>query len=105
MTSVKGCSETRVRDVVADETLDGGEGVAELCGRRRLVGLEQRAEQSAVELGVKDRDAYALWGERVGIGRGRSLDKAVQAETAEVVAHLGGAVVLAEEPGHRPAVG
>ena len=32
-----------------------------------------------------------------------TLDKAVEAEPAQVVAHLGGAVVLAEEPGHLPA--
>jgi hypothetical protein len=32
-----------------------------------------------------------------------ALDQAVQAETTEVIAHLGGAVVLAEEPGHLPA--
>ena len=62
-----------MRDVVADETLDGGEGVAELCGRRRLVGLEQRAEQSAVELGVKDRDAVHAWGAAKERGTNRQV--------------------------------
>ena len=54
-----------------------------------------------MELGVEDRDAGALWGERVGIGHGRSLDKPVQ--TRRRRSSLRGVVVLAEEPGHLPA--
>ena len=79
------------------------EGAPELDGRRGLVGVEERAEQPGLQLGVEDGDADALGGEGVGVGARCSLDEAVEAEAAQVVAHLRGAVVPAEESGHMPA--
>ena len=42
-------------------------------------------------------------GERVGVGAGLTLDQPMEAESAQVIAHLRGAVVPAEESGHLPA--
>jgi hypothetical protein len=68
-----------------------------------LVGFEERLEESGPELGVEDGDAKAFRGELVGVGAGDALDQAVEAESAQVVAHLRGAVDAAEESGHLPA--
>src|SRR6266851_6062067 len=56
-----------------------------------------------MELGVEDGDADALGGEGVAVGARRALGQAVEAQTAQVVAHLRGAVVAAEESGDMPA--
>jgi len=56
-----------------------------------------------VEFGVEDGDADAVGGDGVGVGAGNALDEPVQAEPAQVVAHLAGRVVAAEESGDVPA--
>ena len=56
-----------------------------------------------MELGVEDGDSDPLGGEPVGVGARVTLDQTVEAEAAEVVAHLRRAVAVAEESGHLPA--
>jgi hypothetical protein len=76
---------------------------AEFRRGRRTVGFEEGTEQAAVELGVEVGDADSLGRERVAIGTRGTLDEVVEAEAAQVVAHLRGAVVPAEESGDMPA--
>ena len=54
-------------------------------------GGEERAEEAVVELGVEDGDADPVGGEAVGVGVRDAFDEPVEAEAAEVVAHLVGA--------------
>ena len=54
------------------------------------------AQEPVLELGVEHGDADAFAGELVGVGAREALDQAVQAQAAEVVAHLGLALGLAE---------
>src|SRR5208282_1577584 len=58
-----------------------------------------------MELGVEDGDADAVGRECVAVGARRALDQpvCVEAEAAQVVAHLPGAVAGAEESGDVPA--
>jgi hypothetical protein len=80
--------------------IDGGERVAQWRRCRELVGGKQGSEQPLLELAVEDRDALALGGQDVGVAGVESLDEAVQAEPAEVVAHLVAGVGLAEQLAH-----
>ena len=68
-----------------------------------MAGVEERAEEPAVELGVEDRGSDAFGGGAVGVGVGDLLDEAVESEASQVVAHLVGAVVRVEESGDEPA--
>src|SRR5439155_1592690 len=53
---------------------------------------------------VEDRDADAVAGEEIGVAVGDAVDESVQAQAAQVVAHLAGAVgVLVEVSGDEPA--
>jgi hypothetical protein len=52
-----------------------------------------------LEFCVEDGNADAVVCEHVRVGAGKALDESVQAEAAEVVAHLALAVVLAEVSG------
>ena len=56
-----------------------------------------------MDFGVEDGDADALGREGVGVRAWRALDQPVEAEAAQVIAHLRGAVVSAEESGDVPA--
>ena len=56
-----------------------------------------------MDFGVEDGDAGAVGGEGVGVGVRDPFDEAVEAEAAQVVGHLVGGVVLAEESGDEPA--
>src|SRR5262245_34732628 len=98
-----GRSEAGVGDVVGDGVVDDGEGAADFDGGGRLVGVEEGAEESSVDLGVEDGDPLAFGGEGVGVGVGEALDEVVEAETTQVVGHLVGGVVGAEESGDEPA--
>ena len=68
VTSFRRGSEPGVGDVVAEDALDSGECVAKFDRCRGLVYLEERPEQSCVELGIEDGDADALGGEGVAVG-------------------------------------
>src|SRR5664279_2196893 len=67
---------------------------------RWRVGSEQGPEQAVVELGVEDRDALPFRGEGVDVRAVAAFDDAVEAEPAEVVAHLVAGVRLAEQVAH-----
>ena len=68
-----------------------------------LVGGGKRNEQSVVDLGVGDGDADAIAGEGVVVGVWEAMDEAGQAQAAQVVGHLAGAVVAAEQSGDQGA--
>ena len=91
--------------VVVDGGFEGAEGAADLDRGGWFVGVEQWAQEPVLELGVEDGDADAVGGEDVGVAVWEALDEAVQAQAAEVVAHLGRGVVgvLAEVSGDEPA--
>ena len=67
-----------------------------------LVGLEEATEESIGKFRVEDRDPLPFWGEGVGVGVGNACDESMQAESAQVVAHLVRAVVSSEHSGHQP---
>jgi hypothetical protein len=52
---------------------------------------------------VEHGDSESFGREAVGVGAGDPLDKAMQAEAAQVIRHLVAGVVAAEESGHQPA--
>jgi len=52
-----------------------------------------------VELGVEDRQALPVGGQDVGVGVLDPADQPVQAQSAQVVSHLAGAVGRAGQPG------
>src|SRR6266516_5816260 len=64
-----------------------------------MVGGGQRSEQAVVDLGVEDRQALAVGGQDVGVGVFDPADQVVEAQAAQVVGHLAGAVVCSEQPG------
>ena len=68
-----------------------------------MPGVEEGSEEPGVEFGVEDGDSDAFCGDLVGVGAFDALDEAVEAEPAEVVAHLVGCVVTSEESGDTPA--
>ena len=77
-------------DVFVDRGFEGFERAADFDLGGWLVGVEQWSEQAVLEFGVEDRDADAFGGEEVGVAVGQALDESVQAQAAEVVAHLAG---------------
>jgi hypothetical protein len=85
--------------VVVDVAGDGGQRGAQVGGCLGLVGGGERDQQRAVELGVEDGDADAVGGEGVAVAAGQPLDEPGQAQSPEVVGHLAGALVAAEQPG------
>src|SRR6185437_12461623 len=90
-------------DVVVQAALEGGEGAADVEWRGWSVGVEERSQQPVVELGVEDGDADALGGEDIAVAAGQALDESVQAQAAQVVAHVGAGVGVAEQSGDLPA--
>lgn len=70
-----------------------------MVGRRR----RGRPKDSVAHLGVEDGGAYPFGRGAVGIRPWDLLDQPVDAEPAQVVSHLVGAVVRIEEPGYKPA--
>ena len=83
--------------------VEGLERLPDLDLGGRFVGFEQGTEKAVLEFGVEDRDADAFGGEGVGVAVWATLDESVKPESAEVVAHLAGVVVLAEVSGNEPA--
>src|SRR6185312_11378826 len=82
--------------------LEGGEGAADVEWRGWSVGVEERSQQPVVELGVEDGDADVLGGEDVAVAAGQALDESVQAQAAQVVAHVGVGVGVPSSPATCP---
>ncbi len=53
-----------------------------------LVGRQQWAEQASVQLGVENGDSLPLSGQGIRVRARLPFDEAVQAQAAQVVAHL-----------------
>jgi hypothetical protein len=83
--------------------LNGAKGATELNRCWRLVGVEERSEQSTVELGVEDGNADAFGRHGVRVRPRHALNQSVETESAQVITHLRRAVVTAEESGDMPA--
>jgi hypothetical protein len=88
-----------VGGVGIDVAGDSGQGCSELGWGLGLVGGGERNEHPVVDLGVEDGDADAVGGEGVAVGVGQAADEPGQAQPAQVVGHLSGAVVAAEQSG------
>jgi hypothetical protein len=78
---------------------EGGEGATDWERRRRPVGVEEGSQQAVVELAVEDGDADAFRRDDVAVAAGEALDQPVRAQPAQIVAHLAGGVLLAEQSG------
>jgi hypothetical protein len=86
-------------DVFIDMAVDDGQRLAQ-CGRGLwLVSGGEGSEQAVAELGVEDGEALPVGGQHVGVGVLDPADEAVEAQAAQVVSCLAGAVGGAEQPG------
>src|SRR4051812_12759399 len=85
--------------VVLHVSVDCGQRGAEFAGCLRLVGRDEWGEEPVVDLGVEDGDPDAVVGEPVAVGSWLSADEPGQPQPSQVVGHLVGAVVAAEQPG------
>jgi hypothetical protein len=88
---------------VVDAAAYDAEGVAELGWAVGLIGGKQRRQDPLAELGVEDREPLAVVGEHVAVAVIEAADEPVQAQPAQVVGHLAGAVGAAEQAGDKGA--
>src|SRR5437660_1131199 len=95
--------EAGVFDVFLDGVMKGRERAADLDLGGGFVCFEQRSEQPVLQFGVEHGDADPVAGEDVGVAVWEASDQSVQSQAPEVVAHLAGAVVVAEVSGDEPA--
>ena len=76
-----------------------GDGGSELGWCLGLVGCGERDQHPVVDLVWRRGDMDAVGSQGVAVGVGQAADQPGQAQPAQVVGHLSGAVVAAEQPG------
>lgn len=90
-----------MRGVIGDGLVEDRHGASDFDRSGWLVGVQERDDEPAVNLGEEDGDAEALGRRGVGVGARQTGYEAVQAEATEVVGHLGRRVGVAKQAGHQ----
>jgi hypothetical protein len=87
-----------VSQTLIDMQVEGVYGSAEFGWCLGLVGGDERAEHTVVDLGVEDCEAEPVGGEVVGVGVRAADHKAVEAQPGQVIAGLRDSAGGAEQP-------
>ena len=97
--SYRAAAELCGGDVVSDTAVEGGEGLTQGSGLGWRVRAEERSQDPVMDLGVEDRRPESVVGGDVGVGPREAGDQAMEAQSPQVVGHLGRGVAGAEQSG------